>query len=219
MVWWCVLLPWFFHNQRLVFKKLPSVVLHDLHHPKRIKPCSATERTLNVENGDEKFFETLFAEVWHVDTILQKCQERNVQSLETNMFAWLPCSLLPIFDDSPGWFSNGAQWESLRWSQVLLWILWQQQLSRSKLMLLLLFLSSTKTVYRFIAYMMNPHRQFKQKQRERQLQFFIADSSLMQNQTAAVHVSSTSRNYYSKGLHNFNLCDSKKLNLFVLDDW
>ena len=125
----------------------------------RIKPCSATERTLNVENGDEKFFETLFAEVWHVDTILQKCQERNVQSLETNLFAWLPCSLLPIFDDSPGWFSNGAQWESLRWSQVLLWILWQQQLSRSKLMLVLLFLSSKKTVYRFIAYMMNPRRQ------------------------------------------------------------
>lgn len=185
----------------------------------RIKPCSATERTLNVENGDEKFFETFFAEVWHVDTILQKCQERNVQSLETNLFAWLPCSLLPIFDDSPGWFSNGAQWESLRWSQVLLWILWQQQLSRSKLMLLLLFLSSTKTVYRFIAYMMNPHRQFKHKQLERQLQFFIADSNLIQNQTAAVHVSSTSRNYYSKGFDDFNLCDSKKLNLFVLDDW
>ena len=85
-------------------------------------------------------------------------------------------------------------------------------------MLLLLFLSSKKTVYRFIAYMMNPHRQFKQKQLERQLQFFIADSNLIQNQTAAVHVRSTSRNYYSKGLHNFKLCDSKKLNLFVIDD-
>ena len=69
-------------------------------------------------------------------------------------------------------------------------------------MLLLLFLSSTKTVYRFIAYMMNPHRQFKHKQLERQLQFFIADSNLIQNQTAAVHVSSTSRSYHdSKGLH------------------
>ena len=85
-------------------------------------------------------------------------------------------------------------------------------------MLLLLFLSSTKTVDRFIAYMMNPHRQFKHKQLERQLQFFIADSNLIQNQTAAVHVSSTSRNYYSKGFDDFNLCDSKKLNLFVLDD-
>ena len=87
-------------------------------------------------------------------------------------------------------------------------------------MLLLLFLSSKKTVYRFIAYMMNPHRQFKQKQLERQLQFFIADSNLIQNQTAAVHVRSTSRNYYSKGFHNFKLCDKKrkKLNLFVIDD-
>ena len=36
--------------------------------------------------------------------------------------------------------------------------------------------------------MMNPHRQFKQKQLERQLQFFIADSNLIQNQTAAVHL-------------------------------
>ena len=66
--------------------------------------------------------------------------------------------------------------------------------------------------------MMNPHRQFKQKQLERQLQFFIADSNLIQNQTAAVHVSSTSRNYYSKGFDDFNLCDSKKLNPFVLDE-
>ena len=127
-----------------------------------------------------------------------------------------PCKLHCISMYSP---DELQQWESLRWSQVLLWILWQQQLSRSKLMLLLLFLSSKKTVYRFIAYMMNPHRQFKQKQLERQLQFFIADSNLIQNQTAAVHVRSTSRNYYSKGLHNFKLCDSKKLNLFVIHDW
>ena len=84
-------------------------------------------------------------------------------------------------------------------------------------MLVLLFLSSKKTVYRFIAYMMNPHIQFKHKQLERQLQFFIADSNLIQNQTAAVHVSSTSRKY-SKGLDNFNLRYSKKRKLFALYD-
>lgn len=66
--------------------------------------------------------------------------------------------------------------------------------------------------------MMNPRRQFKHKQLERRLQFFITDSNLIQNQTAAVHVSSKSRNYYSKGLHNFNLCDSKQRKLFALDD-
>jgi len=38
--------------------------------------------------------------------------------------------------------------------------------------------------------MMNPRRQFKHKQLERQLQYFIADLNLIQNQTAAVHVSS-----------------------------
>ena len=60
---------------------------------------------------------------------------------------------------------------------------------------------------------MNPRKQIKHKQLEKQfsLQFFISDSNLIQNQTAAVHVSSTSRNITnSKGLHNLSISVTAK---------